>query len=87
MVRHKENAGPADGYGPALYHLQCVHSRYNLKTNPNPYTKLKTSLVFILAILLLVPIVCGNDVHVFPEVGAIVERCGDVAVQTLSTIF
>ena len=25
--------------------------------------------------------------HVFPEVGAIAERCGDVAVQSSSTIF
>ena len=44
-------------------------------------------MVFILAILLLVPIVCGKDVHVFPEVSAIAERCGDVAVQSSSSIF
>ena len=43
--------------------------------------------MFILAILLLVPILCGKDVNVFPEVGAIAERCGDVAVQSSSAIF
>ena len=83
----KTHAGSAYGYGPALYHLQCVHSRYNLKTNPNPFTKHKTFLVFILANLLLVPIVCGINVHVFPKVGAIAERCGNVAFQLSSTIF
>ena len=30
---------------------------------------------------------CGKDVHVFPEVVAIAERCGDVAVQSSSAIF
>ena len=44
-------------------------------------------MVFIISILLLVPIVCGKYVHVFPELGAIAERCGDVAVQSSSTIF
>ena len=43
--------------------------------------------MFILAILLVVPIVCGKDVYVFPEVGAIAERCGDMVVQLSSTIF
>ena len=43
--------------------------------------------MFILAILLLVSIVCGKNVHVFPEVGAIAERCGDVTVQSSFAIF
>ena len=43
--------------------------------------------MFILEIILLVPIVCGKDVHVFPEVAAIAERCGKVAVQSYSAIF
>ena len=43
--------------------------------------------MFILAILLLVPIVYGKDVRVFHEVGAIAERCRDVAVQLSSAIF
>ena len=43
--------------------------------------------MFILTILLLVPIVCGKDVNVFPKVGVIAEGCGDVAVQSSSAIF
>ena len=42
--------------------------------------------MFILAILLLVPIVCIKDVHVLSEVGAIAERCGNLAVQSSSAI-
>ena len=81
------NAGRAERQAPAKPLPQHGHGRYKLRTNPNPSTKLKDSLVFILAILLLVSIACNKDVHVFPEVGAIAERCGDVAVESSSAIF
>ena len=87
IVQQKGNAVHADGQNTTINHPQCVHSRYNLQTNQNPSTKLKNSLLFLLAILFVVPIVCGKDVHVFPEVGAIAEWCGDVAVQSSSAIF
>ena len=74
IVQQEGNAIPAEGQAPAVNNQQRGHGRYKLRTNPNPSSKLKDSLLFILAILLLVPIVCGKDVHVFPEVGAIAER-------------
>ena len=87
IVQQEGNAGPAEGQAFAVYTPQRKHGRYNLRTNHNRFTKLKESLMLILAILLLVTIVFGNDVHVFPEIGAIAERCGDVAFQSSSTIF
>ena len=81
IVNHNRNANRGERHDAADNLPQRKHGRYNLRTNPTPSTKLKDSLVFILAILLLVPIVCGKDVHEFPEVGAIAERCKDVAVQ------
>ena len=82
-----KNAGRAERQAPAEPLPQRGHGRYNFRNNPNPSTRLKDSLVFILSILLLDPIACGKDVYVFPEVGAIAERCGDVAVQSSSAIF
>ena len=57
------------------------------ENNPSPSIKFKDLLLFILAILLLVPIACWKDVHVFPNEGAIAKRCGDVAVKLYSKIF
>ena len=87
IVQQERNAGQAEGQAPTVNNSQRGHGRYNLRTNPNPSTKLKDSLLLILAILLLLPIVCGKDVHVFSEVGAKAERRGDVKVQTYSTLF
>ena len=87
IVKQNGNTNVAESQLPGLNHTVIEHPCYSFRTNPNPSTKLKNYLVFILAILLLVPIVCGKDVHVFPEVGAIAERCGDVAVQSSSAIF
>ena len=58
IVQQERNAGPAENEAPAVNNPQRGHGRYNLRTNPNPSTKLKDSPVFILASLLLISIVC-----------------------------
>ena len=86
LVQEK-NASFVENKTHAVNNLQRGHGRNNFSTNPNFSTKLKSSLVFIFAILLLVSIVCITNVHVFPEVDAIATQCKYVADQSCFTIF
>ena len=50
IVLQEGNAVLVEGQAPAVNNKQRGHGSYNLRTNPNPSSKLKDSLVFILAI-------------------------------------